>query len=295
MNSEHNPHRGAEALLLITVLIWALNAPLVKYGIGQMDVFVFNAIRFIVASSVIAALLFSRSTWKTVQRGDWWVLIRLGLITNVFYQLTFIFAFKLTTAGNGAVLMATSPLWTLLLNARLHHERVPRIAIVGSMVSLVGIALMIVGSGKEFELASGAIVGDALALVAAFLWALNTTMQKDALQRYSSVQTMLVSVGVGAACLSAAAVPSAISFPWSQIHFTQWFVPVISGGLSIGIAYVMWANGVRHIGPRKTGNYGNLIPVLAFVAASILLKEPVTIYHVSGASLTVGGVWIARH
>src|SRR5712692_4993270 len=97
---EERQQYRAEMLLLVVVVIWAANYPLVKWGISGLDIFVFNAVRFIVASLVLIGLFLARSAWKPVARSDVAKLIGAGFIANVLYQVIFIFGISLTTAGN---------------------------------------------------------------------------------------------------------------------------------------------------------------------------------------------------
>ena len=114
----------AEAWLLLVVLIWAANYPLAKWAISGMDTLIFNAIRFVTAAAVTASLFFSRSSWQPMDRKGWWGIIRTGVVAHVCYQLIFLFGLSMTTAGNSAVLLSTSPLWTLFINAKLHKEKI---------------------------------------------------------------------------------------------------------------------------------------------------------------------------
>ncbi len=76
--------RRVELLLLAVVSIWALNAPFVKYGLGGLDIWVFNGIRFTVASLLLLGIFLWRNTWVPVIRSDWPKLIGLGLLGNFF-------------------------------------------------------------------------------------------------------------------------------------------------------------------------------------------------------------------
>jgi len=291
----HRPdERRTEFLLIGVALIWALNAPLVKYGLMLLDVYVFNGIRYIVATLLIAGLLFTRQKWNPVMSEDWPRFVRLGFLANVAYQLMYILGIKWTTAGNSSVLLSTSPLWTTYVNARMQKERVPPQAIVGMVVSMTGIILMIVGSGMKLEFGSNALFGDLLSLSAAILWALNTTLQKPLLVRYSSTQLSLISIGIGAVALSLLAVPSTTALAWRTIPLKAYFVPVVSGGASIALANVWWSRGVKVIGPRRTAVYNNLVPVVAFIASYFMLHEEVYAIQALGAAFTVLGVWVAR-
>jgi drug/metabolite transporter (DMT)-like permease len=51
---------------------------------------------------------------------------------------------------------------------------------------------------------------------------------------------------------------------------------------------------VKRFGPGKTANFGNLIPVLAFIISYFMLDEQLFGVQFLGAAVTVVGVWIAR-
>lgn len=292
--SEPGGDRGVEALLLVAVTIWAANYPVAKYGLTGLDVFVFNSIRYVVAAALLVGIFVARFRWVPVTPDDWWKIIGAGFLANVVYQIAFITGLSLTTAGNSAVLLSTSPLWTVFLNARLHRERIARSMWLGMAVSLTGVAMIIVGSGKKLEFGSKALYGDVICLAAAALWGLNTNLQKPLLQRYPAMHLTLLMTAVGAAGLTLVAIPSFARLVWATPHWTYYAAAVSSGLLSIAVAGVFWLEGVKRFGPSRVVNFSNLVPVLAFVISYLLLDEQVFIIQIAGAVVTVFGIWVAR-
>jgi drug/metabolite transporter (DMT)-like permease len=286
--------RRAQLLLLLTATIWAANYPIAKYALAQMDALVFNAGRYIVAALVLSLIIVLRGEWLVVERADWRQIVRVGVVASVMYQSAFIIGLHLTTAGNAAVMMATSPLWTLLLNAFFHGERIRLGTWLGVALSLCGITFIIAGSGKKLSLGGYEIIGDVICLAAALLWAFNTNLQKPLLTRYSPLHLATLSVSIGAVGLSVVASPSAVTTQWVSLGWDVWLAIAISGGLSIGIANVFWSNGVRQLGPGKTAPFSNLIPVIAFVLSYFVLNENINFMQLVGSVITIAGVWLAR-
>ena len=284
----------AEALLFVVVVVWAANYPLAKWAIGGLSTYVFNAIRFIVASVVVALMFGARSKWQPLAPGDLLKLIGAGFVANVLYQLVFILGLSMTTAGNSAILLSTSPLWTVFFNTLLHKERVAKNMWAGMAVSLLGVTLIILGSGKRIELDGNALLGDVITLTAAMVWGLNTNLQKPLLAKYSVLQVTLVMMAVGGIGLSVAAFPSMASLDWGSIHWTYYAAAVVSGALSIGVSNAIWSNGVKRLGPGRTANFNNLVPVLAVVLSALFLKEEITAFQIFGIGITMLGVWLAR-
>src|SRR5512142_2941890 len=119
MMQELRIQRRTESLLLLAAFIWGVNYPVAKYGLSGLNVFLFNAIRYVVATLfLIAMFALLRQTWQPIARRDWWKIIGIGFVGNVLYQIAFVVGLSLTTAGNSAVLLATAPLWTLVIDAR---------------------------------------------------------------------------------------------------------------------------------------------------------------------------------
>ncbi len=289
-----HPNRSTEALLLIVVFIWAANAPLVKFGLSGLDALVFNSLRFLVAGAALAVMYFARSSWKRVPARDWYLLTGLAMIAHVIYQMAYIFGIKNTTVGNSAIILSTSPLWTVFFNSMIHKESVPRPAWLGTGVSLLGIILIVIGTGSTLEFGGDALLGDMLSLLAALLWALSTTLQKDFLKEYSAMQLTVILVCIGAVILTIAAIPSALVLRWDLVGKQYYVAAVGSGAMSIGAATVLWAVGIKNIGPRRTANFNNLVPVLAFFFAYVTLGEKMYPLQILGAVITLVGVWLAR-
>lgn len=280
--------------LLFVVVVWAANYPLTKYALSGMDPFVFNAIRYIVAAATLLILFLFRSEWRPIARGDWKRLLLTGFEANVLYQIAFIIGLSMTTAGTASVLLSTSPLWTILLNARLHREGIHKILWIGMSISLFGVLMIVFGGGSDLVPGNHEFLGDGIALCASILWALNTVLQKPLLATYSPSQLSLMMISIGAIGLSILSIPTAVTFGWATTDWTCYGAAILSGALSIGICNAIWSRGVLHIGPGKTSNFNNLVPVLALAISYFTLHEKLMPVQLIGAGITVIGVWIAR-
>ena len=161
-------------------------------------------------------------------------------------------------------------------------------------ISISGVVMIIIGSGKKIEFGDASVLGDLITLVAAMLWGLNTNLQKPILARYSVLQMTLVMMCIGAVGLTGLAIAPALSFDWSGTSWWYYFAALVSGALSIAIANLMWSYGVKRIGPGRTSNFSYLVPVLALMFSFAFLGEPIHAVQLIGTSVTIVGVWIAR-
>lgn len=283
-----------ESMLMAAVIIWAANYPVSKYGLNGLGVFVFNGLRFVVASAFLVFLFVRRFRWNPVAQEDWGKLVGLGVLGNVVYQVAFVTGLNLTTSGNAAVLLSTSPLWTVLFDARFNKQPITIGMLLGMTVSLGGVILIIAGSEKELALGKAALVGDLICLAAAGLSGMTNTLQKPFLIRYGVPQVSLLFALIGAVGLMILAVPSAIQTSWASTHWTYYAAVLASGAFSIAIASLFWNRGIKELGPGRAANFNNLIPVLAFVISYLVLGEKLYPTQFLGAAITIAGVWYAR-
>lgn len=286
--------RKIELPLLLVAFIWAANYPVIKFGILGLDSFVFNAIRFVTAGALLSLLFITKMQWQKVEPKDWLKLIGIGLIANFFYQMAFISGVKITNAGNAAVLLSTAPLWTLLFKWLFLKNKIEFQTVVGMLISLTGITLIILGSGKKLEIGSYAMLGDLICLAAAIFWALHTNLQKPMLAKYSTIQLAVIMTVVGSIGLSLIALPTALTMDWNSVKLSFYFAAVASGIFAIATANVLWSRSIKKIGPSRTANYNNLVPVLAFIISYFTLNEDVLSIQFVGAGVTIIGIVFAN-
>lgn len=283
----------AEILLLVTILIWAGNNSLAKWTLGGMTMFQFNSIRYVVASLFLGSLFLVRARWLKVEPGDWKKILLVGFLAGVAYQMAFISGLSLTTVGNCSVLLATSPIWTIITNRVILKEAIRPMVITGMVTSFIGVGMIIFGTGT-LDVGAEGILGDFLCLFAATLWGLSSTLQKPLLARYSAIQLNVVIGLMGGMVFSVVAFPSFVAGESSALAPGYFFAAVVSGAFSIGLANTFWSFGVKKLGPAHASNFANLVPVFALAIAYIALGEKLLLLQLIGAGVTLVGVWLAR-
>jgi len=287
------PGRGwTEASLALMVLVWAINFSVVKRALDAFDPLGFNALRFVLASVFVYAVLRWNGPIRMPARRDLPQLILLGVVGNVLYQMAFIFGLNLTRAGNAAVMMALTPLFIALLSWRMGHEQPGARTWMGGAVSVLGVALV---SGTALRLeGSSALLGDLIMVGAGVTWAFYTVGSRTLIHRYGSVQTTAWTMWSGTVVLAGFGVPSLLRQPWGEVDAVAWGGLMFSAFLSIGLSYLIWYRGVERLGNTRTSIYSNLTPAVALVVAAVWLGEQLTLFSVVGAAMTIGGVMLVR-
>jgi drug/metabolite transporter (DMT)-like permease len=287
------PGRGwTEAALAVMVLVWGVNFPVVKHALAEFDPLAFNALRFVLASLLVGAVLRARGQLRLPAREDVPRVLLLGVLGNVVYQMCFILGLDRTQAGTAAVMLALTPLFTALLSMARGHERPGRRTWGGAALSVVGVALV---SGASFRAAGAeALVGNTILLAASAAWALYTVGASPVVRRYGSVATTAWTMWAGTVVLVLAGLPGMLRQEWGAVSGAAWGGLVFSGALSIALAYLIWYRGVERIGNTRTAIFSNLTPIVALFAGALLLGEPLGLVPLLGVALTLAGVMVVR-
>lgn len=279
--------------LLALAGIWGVNFSVLKVVLDLMDPLALNALRFPLAALVLA-LVVARLPGPGPEPGDRIPLILLGLLGNVVYQMAFIVGIDRTLAGNASLLLATSPVWTVLLSAALGHEEPNGLVFLGSAVTLGGMGLVVAGGGQAVGWRWESLGGDALMAGAAVLWAFYTVSSARYVRRYGAIRVTAWTLWIGTPVLVLAGIPSLTVVPWDRVTAWTWLGIAYAGVFSVGIAYLLWYRGVKRLGNSRTAVYSNLVPVAALLTAWLWLGEVPTALQVSGAAVILGGISVAR-
>jgi drug/metabolite transporter (DMT)-like permease len=283
----------ANLATLSMALIWALNFSIAKDALSSISPLAFNALRFPLAALVVTAGMVRRVGFRLPAKEDRIKLLLLGLLSNVAYQLLFIYGLAFTRAGTASVLLSGTPIVTALLSAMIGHEHVSGRVWIGAMATVVGIVLVVIGSPAPAA-GESAFVGDVLLIAATFAWAIYTVAARNLIRKYGALPVTAWTLWAGTFFVVMLGLPALRAANVGGIAARGWFAIIYAGALSIGVAYVLWSYGVRHLGPTKTATYSNLVPVFALAAAWLLIDERPAPAQIAGALIIIAGVTAAQ-
>lgn len=284
-------HGWTEAGLGLMVLIWGVNFAVVKWALEVFDPLGFNALRYVLASALVFAVLRGRGRLRLPDRADVPRIVLLGLVGNTMYQIAFILGVDATRAGNASLMLALVPVFVLVFAWR-RDGRPTTAAWLGAALSVVGVAA-VSWSTLEVDGAS-TLRGDLIMIGAALVWAIYTVEARPLIERYGSVQTTAWTLWVGAIGIFAIGVPSLAAQDFGRVSPAAWGGLAFSALFSIGLAYLIWYRGVERLGGARTAVFSNFTPVVALLAGAIWLGERLTIVSIAGAAMVIGGIMLVR-
>jgi drug/metabolite transporter (DMT)-like permease len=286
--------RRTRVALLALVLFWGANFSLVKLALRDLTPLAFTSLRFLLASGVLWVFLKAGGDRVRINRLHWLAVIGLGIIGTTIYQTLFIYGIDSTLAGNASLMLATTPVFTTLLSLVFRQERSSLVVAAGVGLSVLGIALVVLGGSTGVGFSAATLTGDLAVLVAAAAWSVYTVGSVPLVHRYGVVPVTAATMWVGTLGLVLVSLPALLAQDWAAVRPTSWLAVLYSGVFAIATAYFLWYFCVRQIGSTRTAVYTNFTPVVAIGIAWLTLGEVPTPLQLAGAGGILAGSVLVR-
>jgi drug/metabolite transporter (DMT)-like permease len=276
------------AALLIQQTLGALTFPTAKFGLAVIEPMTFAFFRYIVASIVLLAIVRCVRSAPPIAPADRWRIVGLGVLIIIFNQTAYLLGQSMTSAGHGALLFATTPIWICIL-ARVHlKERMTWQRILGIALALGGVGVVMSQGAVGFG--SSHLLGDAIILLAVLAWAYYTILGKPLVRRYGALRVTTYALASGSACYAPFGAYRAIVFDYSTTTTAAWgSVLYVAIGTSV-VAYLIWYWVLKYMDASRVAVYHNTQPIIASYVAYSFLGEPLGALFIVGGLIVLAGL-----
>lgn len=281
---------STDAILLLTVLIWALNITVTKYilthGVAPLS---YAAVRYGIAAAifVVGTLALERSLRIRGRRARGQIAV--ATVALYLNQICFVYSLELTTATTVALLLGTMPVFAGLLGWLTGLERMSRRFWLAAGVSAMGVALVAAGSGGDL---SGDLAGILFALGMAASWSVYSVAIAPLMRTYSPYRisgVVLPLAWVGLAITGS----SQLARQDADVGWLVWLGLAFAVVGPLVLTNLLWFTAVHRVGPSRATLVANLQPFLAAIIAVILLSEPLSATQIAGGVLIAAGILLA--
>ena len=278
------------SMIILSTLFWGSNFNAAHALAGELPALTSAAERFVLAMFVFLAVRLWRGRAESVLHGrDAWVLAPLGLLGVFGFNYAFFEAMTSTSALNAALIMALSPLVSVLLSARMLKTPIGAVQWVGIGLAFAGVCLVITG-GHPSQLHVAA--GDAWMLMACLAWSFYSVAAKRYAGHIPPMQFARWTVGIGTLALVVAAACLESPLPaLARASLRSHAILLYMGVFGAYLAYVFWLRGVQAIGPDKAAIAFNLVPVFT-LGVNLLLGQTPDASQVAGMVAVLAGVLV---
>jgi drug/metabolite transporter (DMT)-like permease len=274
-------------------VVWGSTYLGIAVAIQSLPPFLMLALRFLIAGGVLVGWELLRNgrsvlpTWRQLRDSAIVGALLLG-IGNGFVGLG---EARSVPSGIAAILVAMMPLWLAVFAWLYFRERLPRMAVLGVIVGLVGVALLVWpfgGGSAAFD-----ALGIAVLLIAPIGWTHGSLFSAH---RADLPRRPLMASGVqmlaGAVSL---ALEGALTGELGRVHPEAVTLPsilalvyLITIGSMVGFNAYAWL--LRHAPLPLVGTYAYVNPVVAVALGALFLSESITTRTLVAAAVIVAAV-----
>lgn len=261
----------------------------------------FSPVEMYVYRFAVAYLLLLCFTFKRMLANDWrdeLQLLLCGVCAGSLYFITENYALQNTSTGNVSLLASISPLFTAAIMALVFRTKVGSGVVIGSVVAFIGVACVIFSNGEGFVIKP---TGDLLAISASLCWAIYSIAVKRLIPLYSGlfITRKLFFYGVITALPFLFWQHSLTGEPYHIAELVNFSHPEFLLNFSFLVifcsllAYLIWNEVMRVLGPVATNNYLYIQPLVTMIAAYFVLGEKIYTLGYVGCALIIGGLILA--
>jgi drug/metabolite transporter (DMT)-like permease len=264
---------------IITIIIWAMAYILTKIGLIYYSPLGLSVFRYVAASIFFLIVIFVKKVpFPDIKDIPWF--FALGATGFSIYVLTFNIGAQSVSVATSSIIIATTPIFTVLIARMIFNEKISKIGWVGILIEFIGVVVICLWEGI-FSLNAGVL----WILISAISFSIYNILQRKLVNKYTPMQTTTYSIFAGTIIL-VAFLPKVL--PELKNSFWQANVSVIiMGVVCSGIAYLMWSKALALA--EKTSEVSNFLFVSPLLTT---LMGFFTLFEIPSIGTWLGGAII---
>ena len=252
----------------------------------------------IVTFRLLIASVFTIPTlmvWKRLQRldlKDLPMFLVLAFFEPFIYSILETSGVSLVSSSLASIIIATIPLFTPFGIALVYKEKLPWVAIVGAVLSMMGIVVMMLGPDLSFEANPRGVFYLAMCVVVAVCYTLVLVKVLDkypplTITAYQNLLSLLYFIPL-------VLIINRDVFPLLSYSWPMFGRLIFLGVFCSTVAYMGFNVGIKHLGATSASVYNNLIPVFTLVLAVLIGQESLSLMKVLGMAVVLVGLFLAQ-
>lgn len=275
----------------IVYVVWGSTYIAILFAIETMPPFLMAGVRFLTAGSILYAFAF----WKNKTRPSlkhWKSACVIGALLLVGGNGAVVWAEKLVPSGITALIVATVPLWTVLLEWLWLKKGKPRpLVFCGIILGAFGLWVLVNPRTNGVSLN---LTGTAVLLLAAFSWAVGSIQSRRANLPKSGFMATGMEMICGGGLLMLLA---SMTGEWQRLNL---YAVSAKSALALGyliifgalIGFSAYKYMLKHTSPTLSSTYAYVNPLIAVFLGWLLAGESLTLRVAAGSLIIAGAVFL---
>lgn len=277
--------------LVVAAVIWGATVPIMKITLREIPIFSLVFIRMATASLILLPFVYKR---LKINRADMKTFI-LAAVFGTNLNLAFLFfGLRYSLAINASVIIAITPVLTLILAHIFLREKFSAKLVLGSIFAVLGVLAILGVPILHFDLMS--TIGNLSLVAASFAWVGHEIFSKKILKKYNFVTSAFYTTTLGALFFSPIALYEIIHNPvWISNVTTSGFLGLLYGIFAASlVGYVAWQKGLSQTTASEASFVFYIMPLSGILFSVLLLHESPPAFLIVGAALIFLGVILAE-
>ena len=276
------------AAAMLATFLWASAFPATRYALQYYSPVSLMVMRFAAASITLGIVGVIKGI-SLPKLKDIPMFIASGLTGVFLYSYLFNTGSVSVPAGVSSFIIASSPVFTLLLTRVFLKEIVKPLCWIGVLISFLGLAVVTLTQTTEFSFDIGVI----LVILAALSSGTYSTIMRVLTKSYTALEATTYTIIAGTLG-TLFFLPTAIrEIPDSNL--TVNLVVLFMGVFPAAVAYLAWSYALAKA--KKTAHvtvFSYLIPLISALLAYVWLRETLSIYTLIGGLVIIGGMLLTN-
>lgn len=284
---------------LFTISVWGITFVSTKVLLVDISPLWILLLRFALGLCILCAM--RPRVLRLGKRTDEALFAAAGATGIAAYYLLENVALVFTTATAVGVIVAASPLFTALISAALGDRSSINVrffcGFALAMAGLVVVGAGTMGEGDIMGFTGFDLFGDMLALAAALVWAIYSTLVARIAQKgYEIIAATKRTFVWGVAFILAVTVvfDSHAPQPSALLDWRNALNLLFLGAVASAACFVTWGVAVKHLGAPATSIYIYLVPAITATASILILGEPLNAPIILGLAMTIAGLLLSQ-
>ena len=272
-------------------ILWGSTYLGIRFAIETIPPFLMAGSRFLVSGFLLYGWARMRGAEKPTAQ-HWKVALLIGLLLPFIGNGAVVWSEQHVPSGMVSLLVATTPVWMVLIDWWSPGGKRPTVAVVvGVVVGLAGLALLIgpseiLGGGRVDVLSASVLT------LGSICWAVGSVYSKHANQPSSPILAIGMQMIAGGVLLSvlSLAVGEPQRFDIARVTGKSlfWFIYLFIFGSMIGYTTYIWL--LSKASPARVSTYAYVNPLVAIVLGNVAANEPITRRMLIAAVTILGAV-----
>ncbi len=281
--------------LVIVYLVWGSTYLFIRVAVREgsgFPPFAMAASRILCAAAILFLLAWLLRHRLSVSRSELRLLVVSGLLLWFGGNGLVTWAERHANSGYAALIIGTTPIWAVILEAIINREVPSPFLILSLLVGFTGLGVLVwpvLQKGVMADLSSTIAL-----LIAAVLWPAGSLMLQRSPPKSTAVVVAAYQQFFGGLGLALAVWATGESWPApSTSAWIGWGYLVIAGSV---ISFTSYVIAVRTLPITVVTTYAYVNPVIAVLLGRVVLDEPITSSTLLGMVLILAGVaGVFRH